>query len=427
MKYSLEAERELIGAVLNKPDLMCDVISLDPTDFYAPAHQTSFLTIKQMFEKGEAIELTTVVNRLGKSLPEVGGITYLTQLYGGTLAKDVKAYRDIIKEKSVLRKLHSNLQKALRQLEEDKKAEEIVNFLQEKTLNTGLVQEEDGLMELAISEFIEGLENRYKNGGEIPGIKTHLEKLNFLLGGFKKKELIIIAARPSMGKSVLATNLASHIALKEKRNVAMFNLEMSKDAMVKRMVSNIARLESNKMRDGRLNDREWANVLKATAILNTTKLSLYDSTFSINEMYSTCKKLKIQNKLDIVIIDYLGLIDGAGAENRVQEISKISRRLKMMAKELDITVIALAQLSRAPEQRSDHRPILSDLRESGSIEQDADVVMFLYRDAYYNAESKEPDIVEIIVAKQRDGKLGAIKCKWMPEFQRICGLYDGGL
>lgn len=423
MKFNLEAETELLGAILSNSDLMCDAVNLEPKDFYKESHQIIFKNMKQMFESGLSIEVTSLANQLNKELSAVGGITYLTELLTSSMTKDIKQYRDIIKEKSRLRDLHVTLLKATKQIDDDKSLDEVVEFIQEKISSTSLEKEESGDMQPILFNFFDNLEKRFKNKGEIPGIKTHLEKLNYLIGGFKKQELIIVAARPSMGKSVLATNLSTYIALNEKKYVALFNLEMSKDAIVKRMVSNISSIESNRIRDARINDKEWTDVGKAINVLNTPYLNIYDTTISLNQIYSTCKKLKMQNKLNIVIIDYLGLIDGVKGENRTQEISKISRKLKMMAKELDITVVALAQLSRAPEQRADHRPMLSDLRESGSIEQDADNVMFLYRDAYYHAESKEEDIVEIIVAKQRDGKLGAIKCKWMPDYQRICGLY----
>ncbi|ERI92133.1 replicative DNA helicase [Clostridiales bacterium oral taxon 876 str. F0540] len=423
MKFNIEAEMELLGAIIKNSNLMCDAISLDARDFYKDSHKIIFLNMKRMFEEGKVIELTTLASYLGNQLADIGGITYLSELFSHALTKDIKPYVKIIKDKSIVRNLYSSLQKSIKDIEDDKALNEIIDSIQEIAGGINFENMESGDMQAILFKFLDNLENRYKSGGKIPGIKTHIEKLNFLTGGFKKQEFIIVAARPSMGKSVFAINLSSHIAIKEKRYVALFNLEMSKDATVKRMVSNIASLESNKMRDGRLSDGEWVEVGRAVNILNTPYLRIYDNTISLNQIYSTCKKLRIQNKLDIAIIDYLGLIDGVKGENRNQEISKISRKLKMMAKELNITVIALAQLSRAPELRADHRPMLSDLRESGSIEQDGDNVMFLYRDAYYNSDSKDQDIVEIIVAKQRDGNLGTIRCKWMPEYQRICSLY----
>jgi replicative DNA helicase len=425
MKFNIEVEAECLGAILNNSNLMCDAIALEPKDFYKDRHQIIFSYMKQMFKDGDTIEITTLANKLNNELSAVGGITYLSELFSSSLTRDIKPYTKIIKEKSEIRSLHIELQKAINQIEEGRNLEEVIGFLQERTLSSCIGREESCDMEPILNEFLYNLENRFKSGGEVPGIKTHIDKLNFLLGGLKKQEYIIVAARPSMGKSVFATNLCAHIALKEKKHVVLFNLEMSKEAIIKRMVSNLAGIEGNKIRDGRLNDKEWEDIVKAASNLNCSYLGLYDSIISIDEIYSTCKKLKIQNKLDIAIIDYLGLIDGLDKENRNQEVSKISRKLKMMAKELDITIIALSQLSRASETRSDHRPVLSDLRESGSIEQDADAVMFLYRDSYYRAESTELDKVEIIVAKQRDGRLAAIKCKWMPEFQRICSLCGG--
>lgn len=423
MKYNIQAEANILGAVLIKNDVIYDALNLTIDDFYSTKHQLIYSSMKKMYEKSEIIDITTLAERLGKNLMDAGGITYLSELVGSAFSTDIKTYCEIVKEKSELRKLYTSLHKALGKIKNDESSEEVMNFLQQQTLDAKNSNEEDGNVGKVLEEFLEDLETRYKNGGEIQGIKTHLKKLDFVIGGLHRQELIIVAGRPSMGKSVLATNLAQNIALKSNKKVAFFSLEMNNSSLVKRMVSNLAKIDSYNLRDGNINDRQWMEIAKATGILNTPNLKLFEQTMSLNKICSKCKRLKIQNGIDVVIVDYLQLIgDAKKSANRTEEVSYISRRLKLLAKELNITVIALSQLSRAPEARKDHRPMLSDLRESGSIEQDADVVVFLYRDEYYNEDSEDKNIVELIVAKQRDGKLGGIKCAWVPQYQLIGNL-----
>lgn len=430
MKYNIQAEINILGAILNKNDLICDALNiLVAGDFYDNRHKLIFDSMRQMYESSKKIDTVTLAEYIGKNLKDAGGITYLSQLMASTLETNIKPYIEIVKEKSVLRNLEIDLNKALKRISNDEFSEEIIDFLQQKTLNVKINNNEDGNITNALENFLDDLELRYKNGGEIQGIKTCIEKLDYVLGGLHKQELVIIAGRPSMGKSVLATNFGQNIALKSNKKVAIFSLEMSNMGLLKRMVSNLTSIDSYNLRDGNLTDKQWRDITRATGLLNTKNLKLFEKTMSLNGICNTCKKLKIQNGLDVVIIDYLQLIEDAKkSSNRTEEVSHISRRLKLLAKELDITVVALSQLSRAPENRSDHRPTLSDLRESGSIEQDADVVIFLYRDEYYNRETEEKNIIELIVAKQRDGVLRIVKCVWMPQFQRIANLdyvHDG--
>lgn len=425
MKYNFQAEANILGAIENNNDLICDAMDiLNVDDFYNTKHQIIYGIMKDMYEKGKVIDITTLAESLGKKLDEVGGITYLSQLAASTLSTDIKQYCEIVREKSELRKLSQNLSIALEKIKNNDPSEEVIDFLQQQTLNLKISNnEEDGNVTKALEEFLKDLEVRYKNGGDIQGIKTHLKKLDSVIGGLYNQQLIIVAARPSMGKSVLATNLAQNVALKSNKKVALFSLEMNNVSLVKRMVSNLAMIDSYDLRDGNISDKQWEEVAKATGVLDTKNLKLFEQTMSLNKICRKCKKLKVQNGLDIAIVDYLQLIDDAKkSSNRTEEVSYISRRLKLLAKELNITVIALSQLSRAPEARKDHRPMLSDLRESGSIEQDADVVIFLYRDEYYHKNSEDKNIVELIIAKQRDGKLGGIKCAWIPQYQLIGNL-----
>lgn len=429
MKYNLEAESNILGSIINSNDLMCDAINLEPTDFYKASHELLFMTMKGMYEKAEKIDITTLINKLGtKNLEKAGGISYISQLIGSVLSKDIKPYVKIVKECSDTRRLTLNLTQALKKLEQEETAEEVSDFLQSKILNIASADDETGELHEVTELFIKQLEERYRNGGKIQGIPTRFSKLDVLLGGLKAPDLIIVAARPSMGKSVLATNISKNVSLYDKKNVALFSLEMGKVSLLQRMIADMTSIDSYNLRDGKIADKQWIEIVQATEKIKSSPLKLFEQKMTLNQIYTTCKKLKIQHGLDVVIIDYLQLISGVKAGNREQEISQISRRLKLMAKELNCVVIALSQLSRACESRTDKRPMLSDLRESGSIEQDADIVMFLYRDEYYNAETEDKGIVELIVAKQREGKLGRIKHAWMPQYQRIANLdfeYEG--
>jgi replicative DNA helicase len=340
-----------------------------------------------MYEQSKPIDLTTLAESLGSRLAEVGGITYLAKLTDVLSSRNIKAYGEIVKNKSILRTLKQNLVLAQKQIEKETNPEEIISLV--KTNIKFENREENGDVAPAVEEFLKDLENRYNNGGDINGIKTHFRNLDDILGGLHRQELIIIGARPSMGKSVMATNLTTNISLRSNKKVAIFSLEMNGVSLVKRMVSNLAKVDSYDLRDGNINDSQWQDITKASSLLVTDRIKLYEVTMSLNKIIAECKRLKIQNGLDVVIIDYLQLIQGTNKENRQQEVSDISRKLKLLAKELNITVIALSQLSRNVESRTDKRPGLADLRESGSIEQDADVVLFLYRDEYYNPETED--------------------------------------
>lgn len=422
MLYNLEAEINVLGSILNEENSICKVIDLiEPTDFYNDNHKVIYSELKSMYEQSKAIDITTLAENLGSRLPLVGGITYLGKLTDTLSSRHIKSYAEIIKSKSVLRNLKQNLVLAQKQINNDADPEQIISFLQNNTMFVK-TKEENGNIAAAVESFMTDLENRYNNGGDINGIKTQFNRLDDILGGFHRQELIIIGARPSMGKSVMATNLTTNISLKTKKKVALFSLEMNNVSLVKRMVSKLASVDSYDLRDGNITNKQWGDIANASNMLISDNIKLYEVTMTLNKIIAECKRLKIQNGLDVVIIDYLQLIQGNNKENRTQEISDISRKLKLMAKELDITVIALSQLSRGVEGRADKRPMLSDLRESGSIEQDADVVLFLYRDEYYNPETDDKNILETIVAKQRDGETGTIKLAWLPQYQTIGNL-----
>jgi len=422
--YNLDAELNILGALFRDNNAFCSIInSLESDDFYNTRHKLIYNAAVKLYEEGKPIDVVSLCEKLGGSLAEIGGISYLSELYASSLpSNNVLHYGEIIKEKAKLRRLMALLQVERSEIQkEDKSCEEIIDSLESAFLKLKRRNNlEDGSTEKSLMEVIDTIEARYKNGGKIPGISTGYKVIDKILGGFNKEELIILAARPSMGKTAMALNLALNTALKEKAKVAFFNLEMGKNQIIERALSTLGEINCNSIKNGYLTDEEWIKLTEVSRDLASSSLYIYDKIFSLRGIKGECKRLKLQKGLDIVIIDYLQLINSEErSENRNIDISKISRELKLLAKELDITIIALSQLSRAPETRINHRPMLSDLRESGSLEQDADAVMFLYRDAYYNRDTEDRDIIENIIAKNRNGKVGIVKLKWMAEYQKV--------
>lgn len=430
--FNIVAEKELLGALLTNNNAMCDVIdSIEATDLYQSNNQLIYAAMVKLFQDNKSFDMVTIAEVLGKKLRLIGGITYLTELTTLGIASHAKEYAEIIKEKSNMRILQNALRTSLKEAEEGE-----LNSLQvsDKIQNDLLAvktnkKTDDGTLEKPMLDFMNKLEARFKNGGAIQGIRTHLTGIDNILNGLNKEEFVIVAARPSMGKTAFSNNIAIGSALKSKAKVSMFSLEMSRDSLMDRLISSIAKIDMNKIKTGKLEDDEWGRIANISGFLGSSTLKIHDDIFSLNGIVAECKKRKLREGLDVVIIDYLQLITTNGKfQSREQEVSHISRRLKLLAKELKCTVIALAQLSRAPEQRADHRPMLSDLRESGSIEQDADIVIGLYRDEYYNVETEEKNVLESIVLKNRNGELGTIKLAWVPRYQLVSNLdliYEG--
>lgn len=419
-----DAEVQILGAIFKNNDVLCEFIEdITYEDFYIERHKFIYKNMVELYKNNIPIEMVTLNEKLGASLASVGGITYLSELAGSSAStKNVKSYARIIKEKSNLRRLQQTLREALREVEEKNlSAEKVGETVGEKLLQiSSAAVKESGEVQQPLEELIQLLDNRKETGGEGPGIRTGYRAIDYYLGGFQKDDLIILAARPSMGKTAVALNLALKTAAQKKAKVAFFNLEMGKQQLLERAVSLSTSIPMFDLRQGTFSDEERNKIEACRKSFPFQALRIYDKTFTVSGIRAECKKLKLKEGLDIVLIDYLQLIQGEErAENRVQEVSKITRRLKLMAKELEITVIALAQLSRAPEARLEHRPMLSDLRESGSIEQDADIVMFLYRDEYYNRESEDKGILECIFAKHRNGEIGTAKLRWLPQVQQI--------
>lgn len=422
--FNNEAEFEILGAVMHDNDSLSNIIDfLMPEDFYNIIHSFIYEHMVGLYKNSIEIDPLTLADSLGSKLSETGGITFISKIAGECYTSvNIFQHAKIVKEKSNTRKLIKALNDGILKAQNtDETSEEILSRLQDK-LNgiNNYVEQDNGEIEKSITRFIDDLETRCKNGGDINGIKCGYRGVDRMLGGLKPEDLIIIAGRPSMGKTAVTLNIAINTAVMSNAKAAFFNLEMGKQQILERMMSITTEINMESIKNGKLKDENWDQIVNASSKLIRSNIRLYDKLFTLNSIKAECKKLKMQKGLDIVIIDYLQLIEmGGKAENRNMEISKISRELKLMAKELEVTVVALSQLSRAPESRREHRPLMSDLRESGSIEQDADVVAFLYRDGYYNKDTDSPDDIEFIVAKNRNGEVGTVKLRWKPECQKV--------
>jgi len=429
---SIEAEQSVLGSMLIDKEVIPIVMEiLKPEDFYRPDHREIYDVIIELFDRAQPIDLITVSERLklhGK-LELTGGLEYLSNIATAVpTTANVKNYSKIVEEKALLRRLirasSDIVDLGFNATEEvtfilDKAEQGIFDILQKRS-SQGFVPIKDVLV-----DTFNKLEELYNNKGNITGIPTGFADLDFKTSGLHNSDLILIAARPAMGKTALALNLAQNAAVHSGVPVAVFSLEMSKDQLVNRMLSSEAMVDGSKMRSGKLEDNDWQKVAKALGPLSEAPIFIDDTPgVSITEIRAKCRRLKLEHNLGLVIIDYLQLMSGSRSksENRQQEISEISRSLKILAKEINVPVITLSQLSRAPETRTDHRPILSDLRESGAIEQDADIVMFLYRDDYYNPETDKKNIAELILAKHRNGSTGTIELVWLGQYTKFANL-----
>ncbi len=425
---SVEAEQSVLGSMLLDREAVIIVLEiLDGSDFYREAHREIFEAMYDLFDKDKPIDLVTLTEELKKrgTLDAIGGIPYLTGLASGVpIASNVRHYAEIVEQKSILRELIKASQEIIHLgYDSDKEVSEIVEWAQKSIYDISQDRLDRDLVSIksVLSDTFDRIEKLYEEKTQITGMTTGYIDLDKKLSGFHKTDLILIASRPSMGKSALALNLAHNAAIKAGASVAVFSLEMSTEQLMLRMIASESMVELGKIRVGNLNEDEWTKIANAMVPLSQSKIFFDDTPgASVMEIRSKCRRLKMERGLDLVLIDYLQLMEGSRrSENRQQEIASISRSLKVMAKELDCPVIALSQLSRAPELRSNHRPILSDLRESGAMEQDADLVMFLYRDEYYHPDSDKKNIAEIIVAKHRHGEIGTVDLIWLGQFQKF--------
>lgn len=429
--HNIEAEQAVLGAMLlDKEAIAAAAEILSGEEFYKESHKLLFQTIVEIFNKDEPVDIVTLVDVLKSRghLEVVGGVSYISSLAASVpTTTNVKYYAKIVEEKSVLRRLIFASSGIIEKCYTDQeKVEEVLGAAEKSIFDISQKKGHQDFEHLSsiITRSFDEFERLYKNKGQITGIPSGFTDLDRKTSGFQKSDFILIAARPSMGKTAFALNIALHAALRAGKSVAIFSLEMSKEQLVYRMLCSEANVDMLKLRTGDLEEDDWMRLGRAAGPMSNANIFIDDTPgISVVEMRSKCRRLKIERGLDLILIDYLQLMTGSGrTDNRQQEVSEISRSLKGLAKEMEAPVISLSQLSRAPEARADHRPILSDLRESGSIEQDADIVMFLYRDEYYNKETDKKGIAEAIIAKQRNGPTGTTELAWLGQYTKFGNL-----
>lgn len=426
---NIEAEQAVLGSILISSQCIEDVIAvLEPKDFYRSAHRDIFSVMLTLYHENIDIDHLTLVERLDKTkkLEKVGGIAFITSLANTVpTAVNVKQYANIVKEKSVLRDIIRSAENIASVAYDDSyKLDEIADKAQAMMLSaTNYKKHEISGIEKISMEALMQIENLFNHKGELMGLPTGFKDLDKLFTGLKKSDFIILAARPSMGKTAFALNIASYLALKKNIPVAFFSLEMSGIQLMHRIYASCAIVDANKLRTGDLSEDELFQITGCAAKVAASPLIIDDEVnFNILELRSKVRQLKKEKDIQLVIIDYLQLLEGTKKDSRCQEISEISRFLKLLAKELDITIIALSQLSRSVENRQNKQPQLSDLRESGSLEQDADIVMFLYREDYYNPQTERQNITDVIVAKHRNGAVDTIPLFFHKQFLRFADL-----
>ena len=433
LPHSVEAEQSVIGSMLMDREAIIaasEIITAD--DFYQHQYGVMFEAMVELFNENRPVDLITLQNRLKEKdvPPEVSSLDFVRDIITTVpTSANVKSYANIVREKAVLRRLIKVNEDIANTCYAGKEPLETILATTEKTVFDLLQSRNSGdfvpIRQVAMN-VLEKIEEASKNQGTVTGIPTGFIDLDYKTSGLQPSDFILIAARPSMGKTAFVLNLVDHIAVKKGLPCMVFSLEMSKEQLVNRMLAMESNVDSQKLRTGTLSDSDWDAVVEGIGVIGNSKLIIDDTPgISIMELRSRCRKMKLEYGLSVVIIDYLQLMSGSGkggGDNRQQEISEISRSLKALARELSAPVIALSQLSRACETRQDHRPMLSDLRESGAIEQDADVVMFLYRDDYYNKDTDMPNIAEVIIAKQRNGPIGTVNLVWRPEFTKFANM-----
>ena len=426
--HSVESEQSILGSIILDKDAIITVAeTINPSDFYKEAHKIIYESMLSLNSNNEPIDLITLIEELRKEghLDNIGGISYLTSL--STIVpttSNVKYYANIVKEKSVMRQLIKASNEIINLgYDASTDVQEILNKAEKSIFDISQEKSGDDIQPInaVLQDTFDMIEKLCTEKKEVTGITTGFKDLNKKINGLQRTDLILLAARPAMGKTAFSLNLVQNAALKGDASVAVFSLEMSKEQLVQRMLSAQSNVELSKIKTGTLGESDWPRIIDGMAVLSEANIFIDDTPgIKISEIRSKCRRLKMEKGLDLILIDYLQLMEGEGKnENRQQEIAKISRSLKILAKELDCPVVALSQLSRSPELRKDHRPILSDLRESGSIEQDADIVMFLYRDEYYHDDSEKKNIGEVIVAKNRHGETGNVELVWFGQVQKF--------
>ena len=431
MPNNVEAEQSVIGAMLMDRDaitIASEILTVD--DFYQKQYGILFEAMVELYTENVPVDLITLQNRLKEKdvPPEISSLEFVRDMITKVpTSVNVGTYAKIVSEKAALRRLirvNEEIASAcyagkdsVEEIMEDTE-KKIFQVLQRKT-NDEFVPIKD-----VVLNALDKIEAASRMKGSVTGMPTGFIDLDYKTSGFQPSDLILIAARPSMGKTAFVLNIAEYMAFRSNETVAIFSLEMSKEQLVNRLFALESRVDSQILRTGNLSDNDWSSLIEAAGVIGRSNLIIDDTPgISVSELRSKCRKYKLEHNLGIIMIDYLQLMQGSRkSESRQQEISDISRSLKEIARELHVPVVALSQLSRAVEQRPDHRPMLSDLRESGAIEQDADVVMFLYRDDYYNHDTEKKDVAEVIIAKQRNGPIGTVELAWLPRYTKFANM-----
>ncbi|TDL72343.1 replicative DNA helicase [Rhodococcus qingshengii] len=429
---NIEAEQAVLGAIFLEPSSLTVATEiLIPEDFYRASHQKIFNAMLKLNDEGKVVDLVTVTEELAaaKLIEDTGGVSYLSELASSVpTAANIEYYARIVEEKSLLRRLI----RTATEIASDgySREDEVEALLSEAEKNILAVAQRKNagsfhnIKDVLVRTY-DNIEEMHNRVGEITGISTGFAELDRMTAGFQRNDLIIVGARPSVGKTAFALNIAANVATKTGENVAIFSLEMGAEQLVMRMLCSEGNIDAQRLRTGSLTDDDWGKLTMAMGSLSNSGIFIDDTPgVRISDIRSKCRRLQQEHGLGMILIDYLQLILGSGrsGENRQQEVSEISRSLKQLARELKVPVIALSQLSRGVEQRQDKRPMMSDIRESGSIEQDADIVAFLYRDDYYDKESENKNIIEIIIAKQRNGPTGTVSLAFVKEYNKFVNL-----
>ncbi|MDY8165581.1 replicative DNA helicase [Bacillus thuringiensis] len=430
--HNIEAEQAVLGAILIDQDALTSASELlVPDSFYRTKHQKIFEVMLRLSDKGEPIDLVIMTSAMADQglLEEVGGVSYLAELAEVVpTAANVEYYARIIAEKALLRRLIRTATHIVSDgYEREDDVDGLLNEAEKKILEVSHQTNAKAFQNIkdVLVDAYDKIELLHNQKGEVTGIPTGFTELDKMTAGFQRNDLIIVAARPSVGKTAFSLNIAQNVATKTDENVAIFSLEMGSDQLVMRMLCAEGNIDAQRLRTGSLTSDDWAKLTMAMGSLSNAGIYIDDTPgIKVNEIRAKCRRLKQEQGLGMVLIDYLQLIQGSGksGENRQQEVSEISRTLKGIARELQVPVIALSQLSRGVESRQDKRPMMSDIRESGSIEQDADIVAFLYREDYYDRETENKNTIEIIIAKQRNGPVGSVELAFVKEFNKFVNL-----
>ncbi|SHN33327.1 replicative DNA helicase [Gracilibacillus kekensis] len=430
--HNMEAEQAVLGAIFLEPDAISSASEiLIPEDFYRASHQQIFRVMLELADKSEPIDIVTTTTSLANTqqLDDVGGVSYLSDLASAVpTAANMVYYCKIVEEKSILRRLIRTATDIVTDsFSKEDEVEEVLNESEKRILEVSNRKNASAFKNIkdVLMDVYDNIDQLHKNKGEVTGIASGFRDLDRITSGFQRNDLIIVAARPSVGKTAFALNIAQNVAIKTDENVAIFSLEMGADQLVSRMLCAEGNIDAQRLRTGALEEEDWGRLSMAMGSLSNAGIFIDDTPgIRVSEIRSKCRRLKQEHGLGMILIDYLQLIQGSvnSKENRQQEVSEISRSLKGLARELNVPLIALSQLSRGVESRQDKRPMMSDLRESGSIEQDADIVGFLYRDDYYDQESEKQNIIEIIIAKQRNGPVGTVDLAFVKEYNKFVDL-----